>query len=200
MNAVERALRDFLAVRPKHLKMAIVGGIAISARTEPRFTKDLDFAVAVASDADAEQCVFTMRQLGYEITAALEQVKQTRLSTVRLRRRGRGPLVDLIFAATGIENEIVAAAEPVEVVGGLVTEVACVGHLIAMKLVARDDKRRPQDQLDLAALSEVADDAEWARAEAAVRLIAERGFGRDRDLEAALAEWRERARVIRSGP
>lgn len=200
MNAVERALRDFLAARPKHLKMAIVGGVAISARTEPRFTKDLDFAVAVASDADAEQCVFTMRQLGYEITAALEQVKQTRLSTVRLRRRGRGPLVDLIFAATGIENEIVAAAEPVEVVGGLVTEVARVGHLIAMKLIARDDKRRPQDQLDLAALSVVADDAEWARAEASVRLIAERGFGRNRDLETALAEWRERARVIRSGP
>jgi predicted nucleotidyltransferase len=197
MNAVERALREFLAVRPRHLTMAIVGGVAVSARTEPRFTKDLDFAVAVASDSDAEQCVFTMRQLGYEISAALEQVKQTRLSTVRLRRRGRGPLVDLLFAATGIENEIVADAEPVEVGSGIVTEVARVGHLIAMKLVARDDKRRPQDQLDLAALAKVADDAEWARAEVAVRLIAERGFSRNRDLAAALSEWRQRARVIR---
>jgi predicted nucleotidyltransferase len=190
MNAVERALRDFLEVRPKHVKMAIVGGIAISVRTEPRFTKDLDFAVAVASDADAEQCVFTMRQLGYEIAAALEQVKQTRLSTVRLRRRGRGPLVDLLFAASGIENEIVAAAEPAEIARGIVTEVAQIGHLIAMKLVARDDKRRPQDRLDLAALSKVADEAEWARAETAIRLIHERGFSLNRDLAAGLKEWR----------
>jgi hypothetical protein len=190
MNAVERALRDFLAARPAHMRMAIVGGIAVSVRTEPRFTRDLDLAVAVASDADAEQCVFAMRQLGYEITAALERVKQTRLSTVRLRRRGRGPLIDLIFAATGIENEIVDAAEPAEVARGIVTEVAQVGHLIAMKLVARDDKRRPQDRLDLIALAKVADDAEWARAEAAVRLIHERGFSLDRDLAAALEEWR----------
>lgn len=198
MNAVERALKDFLAVRPAQVKMAIVGGIAISVRTEPRFTKDLDFAVAVGSDADAEQCVFTMRQLGYEIAAALEQVKQTRLSTVRLRRRGKGPVVDLLFATSGIENEIVAAAEPIEVARGIVTEVARVGHLIPMKLVARDDQRRPQDQLDLVALSKVADDAEWARAEVAVRLITERGFSRGRDLAASLEEWRARARVIRS--
>ncbi len=196
MNAVERALRDFLAVRPRDVKMAIVGGVAISVRTEPRFTRDLDIAVAVASDADAEQCVFTMRQLGYEVVAALEQVKQTRLSTVRLRRHGRGPLVDLLFAATGIETEIVAAAEPAEIASGIVAEVAQVGHLIAMKLVARDDKRRPQDRLDLVALSKVADDAEWARAETAIRLIHERGFSLNRDLTAALQEWRATAATL----
>ncbi len=172
--------------------------MAIGARTEPRFTRDLDFAVAVASDAEAEQCVFSMRQLGYEIAAALEQVKQIRLSTVRLRRRGRGPLIDLLFAATGIENEIVDAAEPAEIARGIVTEVARVGHLIAMKLVARDDERRPQDRGDLTELAKVADDAEWTRAEVAVQLITERGFSRGRDLAAALEEWRQRARVIRS--
>jgi predicted nucleotidyltransferase len=198
MNAVERALKDFLAVRPAHIRTAVIGGLAVGARTEPRFTRDLDFAVAAASDAEAEQCIFSMRQLGYEIATALQQVKHGRLATVRLRRRGRGPLVDLLFAATGIENEIVEAAEPVEIAGGIVTEVARVGHLIAMKLVARDDERRPQDQVDLVALSKVADETEWARAEAAVRLIRERGFGGSRDLAAALAEWRERARVIRS--
>jgi predicted nucleotidyltransferase len=198
MNAVERALKDFLAVRPAQIRTAVIGGLAVGARTEPRFTRDLDFAVAVASDAEAEQCIFSMRQLGYEITTALQQVKNGRLATVRLRRRGKGPLVDLLFAATGIENEIVEAAEPVELGNGLVTEVARVGHLIAMKLVARDDERRPQDQVDLVALSKVADETEWARAEAAVRLIRKRGFGGSRDLAAALAEWRERARVIRS--
>jgi predicted nucleotidyltransferase len=196
MNALERALREFLDVRPRDVGIALVGGLAVSARTEPRFTRDLDFAVALASDAEAEQYVRSLRQVGYELAAALEQVKQTRLSTVRMRRRGRGPLVDLLFATTGIEHDIVAEAEPLEIVSGLQMEVARVGHLIAMKLVARDDRARPQDQIDLRVLSQVADDVEWARAAAAVRLIEERGFHRGRDLGAALDEW-QRTRSTR---
>jgi hypothetical protein len=112
------------------------------------------------------------------------------LRDFRLRRRGRGPLVDLLFAASGIEVEVVRAAEPIEVGAGLVADVARVGHLIAMKLVSRDDDRRPQDRGDLAALAKVADPTEWARAEEAVRLIEERGFARQRDLKAALIDWR----------
>ena len=76
--------------------------------------------------------------------------------------------------------------------------VAALGHLIAMKLVSTDDDCRLLDRSDLVYLSKVADDAEWARAEIAVRLIAKRGFSRGRDLKAAFDEWRERARVIRS--
>jgi predicted nucleotidyltransferase len=190
MNALERALREFLAVRPTHTEVALVGGLAVSARTEPRFTRDLDFAVALTSDADAERYVLSLRHAGYELAAALEQAKRTRLSTVRLRRAGKGPFIDLLFAATGIEKEIVAAAEPLEIANGAQVEVAQVGHLIAMKLIARDDKLRPQDRADLLALSKVADEVEWARAEAAVRLVEERGFQRARNLVAALAEWR----------
>src|ERR1044071_7968713 len=115
---------------------------------EPRFTRDLDFAVAVASDEEAAQYVLRMRQLGYEIVTALEQTARGRLSTIRLRRGGRGPIVDLLFAACGIEVEIAQAAEPMEIVAGVTANVAQVGHLIAMKLVSRDPKRRPRDQQD----------------------------------------------------
>jgi predicted nucleotidyltransferase len=191
MNQVEQALRDFLSVKPSDVGIALVGGVAVSTRTEPRFTRDLDFAVAVDDDSKAEEYVFRMRQLGYELSTALEQVPHSRLSTVRLRRRGRGPLVDLLFAATGIEAEIVAAAESLEIVSGLNANVAAVGHLIAMKLISRDDERRPQDYQDLRQLSKVADAGEWARAAEAVDLITERGFARKRDLRAALAEWRK---------
>lgn len=34
---------------------ALVGGLAISARIEPRFTRDLDIAIAVENDARAEE-------------------------------------------------------------------------------------------------------------------------------------------------
>lgn len=191
MNAVERALRDFLTARPTDLSLAVVGGIAVSARTEPRFTRDLDFAVAVSDDSQAEQYVFQLRGLGYHVISNLEQVARGRLSTIRLRHKGRGPLIDLLFAACGIEPEIVAAAESIEIGAGLFTEVAMVGHLIAMKLVSRDDDRRPQDRADLLALGKVADETEWARADRAVRLIQERSFARNRDLVAALADLRQ---------
>lgn len=190
MNTVQRALRDFLAVRPAEVPSAVVGGIAVSVRTEPRFTRDLDLAVAVANDDEAANYVFRIRQHGYEIVSALEQTTQHRLSTIRLRREGRGPIVDLLFAACGIETEIVQAAEPIEIAAGLVAEVAQVGHLIAMKLVSRDPKRRPRDQQDLVDLANVADDREWQRAEAAIELIRQRGFSRGRDLRAGLAEIR----------
>jgi len=190
LNAVQRELRDFLAVRPADIASAVVGGIAVSVRTEPRFTRDLDLAVAVASDDEAASYVFRIRQHGYEIVSAMEQTKQHRLSTIRLRREGRGPIVDLLFAACGIEVEIVQAAEPIEIVTGLVVEVAQVGHLIAMKLVSRDPRRRPRDQQDLVDLASAADDREWQRAEAAIELILHRGFSRGRDLRAGLAELR----------
>lgn len=190
MNAVERALRDFLTARPVDVATALVGGLAVSARTEPRFTRDLDFAIAVADDDDATHYVFQLRQLGYEVVTALEQTAQHRLSTIRLRRGGRGPLLDLLFAACGIETEIVQAAEPLEIASGAVTDVAQVGHLIAMKLVSRDPRRRPHDQQDLVNLAAVADDTEWERADAAIELILQRGFSRGRDLRAGLAEIR----------
>jgi hypothetical protein len=140
-----------------------------------------------------------MQRSGFLVEAIIEHRTSRRMATVRLRRGPKSPMVDLLFAASGIEPEVTSSATKELVLGQLVP-VARVGHLIAMKLVSTDDDRRPQDQVDLVALSKVADDAEWARAETAVRLIAERGFARDRDLKAALAEWRERARVIRSGP
>jgi hypothetical protein len=139
--------------------------------------------------------VFRVRQLGYEIVSALEQTTQQRLSTIRLRHRGRGPIVDLLFAASGIEVEVVQAAEPIEIAAGLVADVAQVGHLIAMKLVSRDPKRRPRDQQDLVDLARVADDREWKRAEEAIELIEQRGFSRGRDLRAGLAEIRSLADV-----
>jgi hypothetical protein len=190
LNTIQRALRDFLAVRPTDVASAVVGGIAVSVRAEPRFTRDLDLAVAVASDEEAANYVFRIRQHGYEIVSALEQTTHQRLSTIRLRREGRGPIVDLLFAACGIEAEIALAAEPIEIAAGLVAEVAQVGHLIAMKLVSRDPKRRPRDQQDLVDLASVADDREWQRAAVAIELIRQRGFSRGRDLDAGLAEIR----------
>jgi hypothetical protein len=37
------------------ISWAMLGGLAVSIRTEPRFTRDVDLAVAVAADDEAER-------------------------------------------------------------------------------------------------------------------------------------------------
>jgi predicted nucleotidyltransferase len=169
-----------------------VGGLAVSARTEPRFTRDLDVAVAVADDAEAEALVQRLVSEGYRTLAVVEQKATHRLATVRLVLPGgdtRGVVADVLFASSGIEAEVARDAERLRVFPTIVLPVARVGHLIALKLLARDDRTRPQDQQDLRALSEVADDAEVRRARDAIGLIDERGFARGRDLRKALEDW-----------
>jgi hypothetical protein len=197
LTKLAATMEAVIAVLPAQRAFAIVGGLAVSTRTEPRFTRDIDFAVAVESEEDAQQVVYGMQRSGFLVEAIIEHRASRRMATARLRQGPQSPMVDLLFAASGIEAEVAACATK-EAVLGRPVPVATVGHLIAMKLVSTDDDRRPHDRVDLVHLSQAADDAEWARAEIAVRLIAERGFARGRDLAAALQEWRERARVIAS--
>ena len=166
---------------------AVVGGLAVSVRAEPRLTRDADLAVAVNGDEEAEALVRQLSARGYGVVALVEQEATGRLSTVRLGHGAAdGVVVDLLFASCGIEPEIVASAEQVTVVSGLALPVASVGHLIAMKLLARDDRRRPLDADDLRSLRAIAHDRDWAVAADAVALIGERGYARGRDLHAAL--------------
>jgi hypothetical protein len=170
-------------------RFALVGGLAVSVRTEPRFTRDLDVVVAVPGDMEAEAFVRELVGVGFSTEVATEQTAAGRLATVRVRKGPRDPVVDLLFASTGIEPEIVAHAESLRVLAHDVP-VARVGHLIAMKLLARDDRTRPQDGVDLRVLAMVASDGDWELAAAAVELIEARGFARGRDLVAALAAAR----------
>ena len=61
-----------------------------------------------------------------------------------------------------------------------------------MKLLARDDRERPQDLDDIRALLATMGAHERNRVRAAIDLISKRGFARGRDLDAAwLAVSRE---------
>ena len=52
VTSLEAALRQIHTdLTDAHVSFALVGGLAVSARTEPRFTHDADLAVALASDA-----------------------------------------------------------------------------------------------------------------------------------------------------
>jgi predicted nucleotidyltransferase len=193
MNRLAAALAALLGDMQRcGVRGALVGGLAVSARAEPRLTRDLDVAVEVVSDAEAERLVQHLLTLGYATVAIVEQEQTQRLATVRLRLPGvseHGVVADLLFASSGIEPEVVAAAEPLEIFSGVTVRVAQIGHLVALKLLARDDRTRPQDAVDLRALREVAPEEEIERARLAVGLIHARGYGRGRDLQGALLEW-----------
>ncbi len=185
IDALGQALTDLDALGSR---VALVGGLAIAVRVDPRFTRDVDLAVSVEDDTGAEAVVRSLLHRGYGLLATVEQDMTGRLATARLAMPGQsehGVVLDLLFATVGIEREIVAAASVVELLPGLALPVAQVGHLLAMKLLSRDE-HRPLDQADIDALLGVADEVEVQRFGAAVRLISARGFDRGRDLEAAL--------------
>ncbi len=170
---------------------ALVGGLAVSLRAEPRFTRDADLVVSVGADKDAELTVNALLARGYGVEAVVEQTALGRLATARLRSRvSGGVIVDLLFASSGIEPEITAAAEVLTVARGLRMPVARTGHLIALKLLSSDPDLRRQDLIDLDELKVVASDDDWLLAAAACQMIVQRGFHRNRDLLLLLADLR----------
>lgn len=74
MNRLEAILHavalDLAALR---LRWAVVGGLAVSARTEPRFTRDVDLVIAVSDDQGAEQAVHSLQRRGYHVHALEER-------------------------------------------------------------------------------------------------------------------------------
>jgi hypothetical protein len=148
-------------------RYALVGGLAVSARAEPRLTRDVDLAIAVPDDAAAESLVRDLTSRGYRVVASVEQTRTKRLATIRLRPPGRTAL-------------------------GLTIPVARASHLIVMKLLVRDDRERPQDADDIRALRGSLTARDRRDVATAIELVTSRGFAPGRDLARA---WRAIARA-----
>ncbi len=97
-----------------------------------RFTKDVDLAVAVADHKEAEGIVNRLQVRGYALASLVEQDYVNRLATARLVRPVAGAssaFIDLLFANSGIEDEIVRRADHLEVLPDVFMPVASIGHL-----------------------------------------------------------------------
>lgn len=128
-------------------RWALIGGLAVSVRSEPRTTRD--------------------------ITARL----------LAPGERADGTVVDLLFASSGVEPELVRHAEQLEVLPGLVAPVATLGYLLAVKVLAG----RPKDLIDIEALLEEATRDDVREARDLLGLIHERGYSRERTKAELLA-------------
>jgi len=181
--------RTATVLREFRRPFALVGGLAVSIRVEARFTRDIDLAVAVADDAAAEQLVAALVARGFVLLLSLEQRAIGRLATVRLSPPGEpaeGVVIDLLFASTGIEADICAAADSMEVADGVVIPVATAGHLLVMKLLSRSADR-PQDEIDVRGLLGALTAEDRRRATAGARQIERVGANRGKSLVADLA-------------
>ena len=146
--------------------------------------------VVVSDDRDAETLVRDLQARGYRVQAILEQEAAARLATARLAMPSDaddGVVLDVLLASSGIEREIASAATALQIVGGLSVPVATIGHLIALKLLSRDDRTRPQDHADLLQLIGAARPNDVEEARDAIALIEARGFHRGRRLADDLA-------------
>jgi len=169
---------------------ALIGGLAVSVRAEPRTTRDIDLVVAVQDDTQAERLVRNLRARGYTLLEHLEQEATGRLATVRFGVPGQeeGTVVlDLLFASSGLEPEIVGAAEVLEIAPGITLPISTTAHLLALKVLAG----RLQDLADIQTLLAQATSADIQQAREAMKLIASRGFHRQKDLAADFARLLE---------
>lgn len=189
-SVLNQAAADLEAIGAR---WAVIGGLAVAFRAEPRFTKDVDLAVAVADDDEAEGIVNRLQVRGYALASLVEQDYVNRLATARLVRPQAGTssaFIDLLFANSGIEDEIVRQADLLEVLPNVFMPVASIGHLIALKALAG----RHQDLTDLGYLIAAASDADLDEARSAATIIEERGFNRGRNLSEDLSTIISQAR------
>ena len=169
---------------------ALVGGLAISIRAEVRFTRDVDLAIAIDSDAELERITRALATEGFALVAVVEQDDKKRIAIARLRSPS-GIVVDLLAASSGIEREIVEAAQDAAELPGV--RVASSEHLLAMKVLSMRDARL-QDRIDARGLLAVGP-VDIAEVRRLLSLIEARGYGRGQDLgaklDALIAEPRE---------
>ncbi len=185
-TAAPRALAGIAAaLRARKRPFAVVGGLAVSVRAEPRFTRDVDVAVIVADDQDAESLVRDLSAAGYRPIASVEHDVRKRLATARLLSK-EGVTIDLLFASSGIEPEIVAAATEADVPDVGVIPIARPEELLAMKVLSMQDDRL-QDRLDAQRLVEFVASLDLEVVRRDLALITARGYDRGQDLGEKLA-------------
>ncbi|XZE19648.1 nucleotidyl transferase AbiEii/AbiGii toxin family protein [Pirellulaceae bacterium SH449] len=191
MRQLEQVTREIVAwLLRSGNRYALIGGFAVSFRTIERFTKDIDFAIAVENDQQAESCVHELAGLGFQVQTLLEQTKHGRIATVRMIKASQGSVfVDLLFASSGIEAEIVAGAESIEVFENLYVDVASLPGLLALKVLSVHPVDRPQDVIDIRNLLGEANLEDLREAKRLLQLVTDRGYHRGKDLQAEFERY-----------
>ncbi|MEU6250426.1 hypothetical protein [Glycomyces sp. NPDC047010] len=214
---------------------SLAGSLAVSARVEPAYMAQASVILAVKDEQVAHGILDGLEESGLRVLSFTDQMsvkdwddehgRPANPENFEIEHHPNGLVagarlvdeagdrdleVDLIFAASGIEAEITAAAEPLEILPGQVFRVARTGHLIALTLLTLGDtgrQPRPEEfaemdafaseqafngireRADLTTLTNAATPEDWHLAWKAVDLMATRSATRSRNLRAELAAF-----------
>ncbi len=142
-DSLRRTLRDLGAFfASARVSYAVIGGIAVSFRGEPRFTADIDVVAGMDCDAAIALLGSADRARFAPLFPDAEDVVRTAF-ILPLRHRETLVTVDVSIGLTGYERRVIARA-PRERVADLLVPVATAEDLIVMKIFAG----RPRDAED----------------------------------------------------
>lgn len=127
----------------RRIACALVGGLAVSLRGQPRMTVDVDLVVH-ADVADALGLVSELSQTTFDpLFPGVEEVV-TKAFILPLRHRRTGIRVDLAIGISGFERNAISRATRMAI-GAANVPVVTIEDLLVMKALAG----RPQDEEDI---------------------------------------------------
>ena len=148
-NDLTKTLSDLTTwLRHEHVSFALIGGLAVGMRGEPRFTADVDVVVGLELD-DALQLVERLPASPFQpLFPDVSEVVRTSF-ILPLRHLATGVRVDVAIGLSGFERQLLARADEVSL-AGFTVPVATSEDLILMKLLAS----RPRDTDDAEKLAQ----------------------------------------------
>lgn len=151
---IDKPYRNTLAAlsalfRDQKLEGVIIGGVAVSLLSVPRFTKDVN-ALILFDVRDIDSLIDGAGGLGFEplFPGMAELARQTRV--LALRYVPAGTRVDLLLGCLPFDEEVVARASTF-VDGELSIRIATAEDLIILKAIAHRD----QDLVDIRTIAEI---------------------------------------------
>jgi predicted nucleotidyltransferase len=131
------------ALAERSIAYAIIGGVAVSLRSTPRYTEDVDAVLWVREEAWSE-LIEHFRAHGLTAKAA-DPIAFALFNRLLLLQDADGVSVDLSFGALPFEEELIRNAESIELADGLTAAIATAEFLVVMKAIAW----RPKDIQDI---------------------------------------------------
>jgi hypothetical protein len=148
-NDLTKTLADLTTwLRREQVSFAVIGGLAVGVRGEPRFTADVDVVVGLDLDAALQLVVRLSGSPFQPLFPDVAEVVRTSF-ILPLRHVDTGVRVDVAIGLSGFERQLLARAGEITI-AGFTAPVATAEDLILMKLLAS----RPRDSDDVEKLAQ----------------------------------------------
>ena len=136
-HSLARTLRDAVqAFASAGVHSALIGGSARNLYAPPRATRDVDFALEVASAEHFERLESALGLHGYTARTVVRSDEDDPLPDVAIFVDDDGHRIDVLVAKTPFERDALRRARPRSVLIGETVHVATLEDLIVYKLIA----------------------------------------------------------------